>query len=279
MSLPMHAFCSAAIAHTYRMHDDVALFSFPAFEKTGLVNHGFTTRLGGISTGSRASLNLSFNRADSREEVMENYRRMCTAANIREESLVMNAFEHGTKIQPVDRNDCGRGYTREPLPLCDGLITDDPAVTLVTGHADCMAVYVLDPQRKCIGLAHAGWKGALGCIGANMVQALRENFCCDPAQLLVGIGPCICKNCFEVDLPLAQRFAEAFGSDCCREKENGKALVDLPMTMAVQLVRAGVRAERISYMNVCTFEDERLFSHRRDRGDTGAMSAFLGLRS
>ena len=73
----------------------------------------------------------------------------------------------------VDRADAGKGYLLDPLPPCDGLITNDPAVTLITGHADCMAFYFVDPVKRAIGLAHAGWRGALGRIGAAVVSLMQ----------------------------------------------------------------------------------------------------------
>ena len=129
----------------------VGFYTAPAFSRIAGFDHGFTARSGGVSEGYYASLNLSFSRPERRENVMENYRIFCNAADIPFDSMVMDNYEHGTNVLRVDRTDAGKGYLRDALPACDGLVTDDPAITLITGHADCMAFYCIDPVRRCIG--------------------------------------------------------------------------------------------------------------------------------
>lgn len=259
--------------------DGVGIFSLPALARLPGIRHGFSARTGGISVGCLSSLNLSFSRGiEPREKTMENYRIFCAAAGIEEASMVMDTYEHGVTVRRVDRSDRGAGYTRPPLPPCDALITDDPAVSLVTGHADCMAFYVVDPVHRAVGLAHAGWRGALGGIGAALVARMEEGFGSNPAELVVGVGPSICPACFEVGEDVAARFERAFpAAACCRPGGPGKAYVDLWRVAAAQFFACGVRPERFNLMGVCTMEDERLYSHRRDRGQTGGMAAYLGL--
>lgn len=257
----------------------VGIFTLPSLSALPFVRHGFTARTGGVSEGPLSSLNLSFSRGiEPRERTMENYRILAAAAGFSEESMIMDTYEHGVTVRRVDRRDCGAGYTLPPLPPCDALVTDDPAVTLVTGHADCMAFYAVDPVRRAVGLAHAGWRGALGGIGAALVARLRECFGCEPADLIAGIGPSICPACFEVGEDVADAFERAFpAADCRRPGRPGKAYVDLWRVAAAQFFEAGVLPERLSLMGVCTMEDGRLYSHRRDRGQTGGMAAYLGL--
>lgn len=271
----------AARGCAYTAHKGVGVYTLPAFDALDGVRHGFSAREGGVSTGRFRSLNLSFSREEeSRENVMANFRIFCAAMDIDEGSLVLDSFAHGTCVRRVDKKDAGRGYTRAPLPPCDALITSDPAITLVTGHADCMALYFYDPRRRCIGLAHAGWRGALGRIGAATVDSMRREFGTDPADLYAGVGPSICAGCFEVDFDVSDAFAAAFPDTPCvrRDEARGKAFVDLWMAAFRQLIDAGVPDTQISLMNVCTVEDGRLYSHRRDHGKTGGMIAYLALR-
>ncbi len=265
-------------AQTY---DGVGIFSFPAFAQTNIVRHGFSARTGGVSRGSCASLNLSFTRPnDPQENVLENYHRLAEAADISYDSMVMDNYEHGIQVLAVDAAHRGCGYLSPPLPPCDGLITQTPAITLVTGHADCVPLFLLDTAGHSIGLAHAGWKGTLGKIGLHAARMMMEQFHAKPESLLAGVGPCICQNCFEVDASLADQFADAFPGVplVAPGKIPQKAQLDLVMASAAQFLEAGIPAENISLMMVCTFEDaRRLYSHRRDAGDTGGMSAFMQL--
>ena len=279
------AFCAAwdtvSRGYSYSEYEGVGIYTLPAFNALPGIRHGFSARMGGVSEGHLASLNLSFSReTENRENVMRNFSVFCRAAGVSEDSMVMDNFAHGAAVRRVDRDDAGRGYTREPLPSCDALMTDDPAVTLVTGHADCMAIYVVDPVRRAVALAHAGWRGALLRIGGGVLTAMRGAFGTAAADVYAGIGPAICVNCFEVDADIAEAFRAEFPDTPCigmSGKTAGKRTVDLWMTAVRQLWDAGVPAARISLMNVCSYEEARLYSHRRDGGRTGGMAAFLGL--
>jgi YfiH family protein len=265
--------------HAYHERNGIGFFTLPAFTDTGIVRHGCSTRTGGVSKGAYASLNLSFTRPDEpRENVMENYRLFARATGIAWDSMVMDTFEHGVTVLAVDRSDAGAGYLLPPLPFCDGLITDDPGIALITGHADCLPLYLLDPVRRCIGLAHAGWKGTLGKIGLVAAKMMTERYGADPAHMLAGVGPCICADCFEAGEDLGVLFSEAFPDvPCVSPGKPGKVQIDLGMAAAAQFMEAGIPPSQISLMDVCTFEEERLYSHRREKGDTGGMAAFLQL--
>ena len=209
---------------------------------------------------------------------MENYRIFCNAAGIPLDGIVLDTYEHGTTVLCVNRFDSRRGYDRDPLPFCDGLVTDDPEITLITGHADCMAFYFYDPVKKGIGLCHAGWRGALHRIGAEVIRTMETACGSDPKDIVCGVGPSICPKCFEVGDDVAESFALAFPQcDLLGENEKGKATVDLWQVAAAQFLESGIVPEHIHLMGVCTFEDERLYSHRRDKGRTGGMAAFLRL--
>ena len=271
------------VSRGYFYHENdahVGSFTLPAFGAMPWLRHGFSARTGGISTGHLTSLNLSFTREEEpRWMTMQNYRIFCEAEGIPVESMVMDSYEHGTTVRRVDRADCGKGYDRDPLPACDGLVTDDSAVTLMTGHADCMAFFFADPVKKCIGLCHAGWRGAFNRIGSEVVRMMQDCYGSDSGDIIVGVGPSICEKCFEVDESLGQEFQEAFPATECLlpgERE-GKARVDLWQVAVCQFLEAGILPEHISLMAVCTVEDERLFSHRGDNRHTGGMTAYLGI--
>lgn len=263
---------------SFRYVNGVGIYTLPALTRLAGVEHGFTAKSGGVSEGYFASLNLSFTRPEKRENVMENYRIFCRAAEIPFDTMVMDSYEHGTTVLKVDRTDAGKGYLLDPLPACDGLVTNDPAVTLITGHADCMAFYFVDPVKRSIGLAHAGWRGALGRIGARVVERMASEYGSNPADIIAGVGPSICPDCFEVGDNVAQEFAQGFPDlPCVLPQENARPHVDLWMIACAQFVEAGVQPEHISLFDVCTVTTPRLYSHRRDKGNTGGMAAYLRL--
>ncbi len=270
-----------SVSRGFEYHENdghVGSFTIPAFSKQPWISHGFSARTGGISGGYLTSLNLSFTREEEpRRLTMENYRIFCEAEGIPVESMVMDSYEHGTVIRYVDREDRGKGYFFPPLPPCDGLMTDDSLVTLMTGHADCMAFYFADTEKHCIALAHAGWRGAFARIGFETVRGMKEKFGSDPEKVIAGIGPSICPKCFEVDEELGKDFAEAFpATDCLLPGDReGKSRVDLWQVAVCQFMEAGVIPENISLMDLCTVEDKRFYSYRGDNHMTGGMTAYL----
>ncbi|MEA4970472.1 MAG: polyphenol oxidase family protein, partial [Candidatus Pelethousia sp.] len=218
-------------------------------------------------------------------DVLENYSRFARGAGLCYEDMAIVNHEHGATVLRLDASHRGRGFGKPPLPFCDGIITNDPAVALVTSHADCGAFFMYDPVSRSAGMAHAGWRGTLAQIGLAMAQAMVREFGCDPSDILAAAGPCICPRCFEVDESLADEFAQVFADPDVKLAGQpgldrfGKAHVDLPRCAAIQFMRAGILPEHITLMGACTYENAaHFFSHRRDRGVTGSMAAFVQLR-
>ena len=120
----------------------VPYFVFENLENTGLVRHGFSTRLGGVSEGCLSSMNLSFTRGDDPEKVRENFRRMGMVIGFETKDLVLSDQTHTTNVRLVTEADRGKGFDRErDYTDVDGLITDTPGLMLVTIYADCVPLY------------------------------------------------------------------------------------------------------------------------------------------
>lgn len=245
------------------------------------ITHGFTTRRGGVSEPPFDTLNLGTTRDEPYSNIMENYRRLSRAYGLRFEELSLVKHEHGVNILRIDAGDAGRGISREEFDFCDGLVTNDPNVTLVTCHADCSAFFVYDRVTRSIGLAHAGWKGMFGRIGQKLVQKMQSEYGADPKDMIAAVGPCICEKCFEVERELAERFTEEFecpGIYTVRPERPGKGYVSLRAAAVIQLMDAGVPLSSVSVMKRCTVEEKELFfSYRRDGKGSGSMAAFLRL--
>lgn len=253
--------------------------AIPAFERSGLVRHGFTTRKGGVSAAPFDSLNLNRRRGDEPAIVRTNYQLVCDAIGVPLEALVLANYEHGATVHRVGLSDRGKGMTRPTdLPKCDGLITDEPGVALMTLHADCMGVFLLDPVRACIGVCHAGWKGVAAGMGGAMVRGMAKEFGCAPENLICGISAHIRSCCFEVGEPVAEIFRDAFGAHAVIERVGGKPTVDLEACMIDSLLGIGVRETNITVQGECTCcKPGSYYSYRRDKGKTGSMASVLML--
>lgn len=260
----------------------VEFLTFPALNVLSFLRHAFSTRIGGVSRNEFSSLNLAFGRGDPDENVMENYRRICAAAGFNAESLVSSAQVHRTVVRRVGRQNCGEGFTKPKPTGIDGLITDEPGVTLVTHHADCSALYFADPVKKAIGLSHAGWRGTAARIGAETVRSMAREFGSRPENLVCVIGPSIGPCCFEVDSPVFEIFSgmrDLSPWEWIRDDGEGKYHINLWEANRRVLINAGVPEQNISVSGLCTqCHPDLLFSHRASRGKRGGLAAFLALR-
>lgn len=279
------------------VNNELEYLVFPALEQTGMVEHLFTTRRGGVSKGIFSSMNLSFTRGDEEEAVFANYERIGKVLNCSVKDMVASHQTHTTNIRRVTAEDKGKGVV---LPRdyddIDGLITNEKNIALVTYFADCVPVYLVDPVQGAIGLAHSGWRGTVAQMGACMVQAMEQAFGSNPKDLVAAIGPSICQDCYEVSKEVALEFeklmqdihAEAYLSELTDftepavikpGKREGKYQLDLWLANWLILRHAGIPMKQIQVTDICTCHNpEYLFSHRASEGKRGNLAAFLMLK-
>ena len=261
----------------------VPYFVFRNLEDTKLVRHGFSTRMGGVSKGHLAELNLSFTRGDDPERVRENFTRIGNAMGFETGSLVFSQQTHTTNVRVAMEEDRGSGFTK-PLRYTDvdGLITNVPGLMLATFYADCVPLFFVDPVHRAVGLYHSGWKGTVGRMGKATVERMTEIFGTRPEEVLAAVGPSICQDCYEVSEDVASAFRKEFRDQADErllyQKENGRYQLNLWRANEIVLLEAGVRPEHLAITNVCTCcNPELMFSHRASQGRRGNLGAFLGL--
>lgn len=256
----------------------VPYLSYPLLEETGAVKHGFSTKLGGVSTGSCATINISTTRGDDPEAVAENRRRIGAAIGVRPEDMTYTHQTHTTNVAVVRAEDRGRRFLET-----DGLVTNVPGICLVTFYADCVPLFLVDPVKKAIGLSHSGWRGTVGKMGKVTVQAMMREYGSRPEDIVAAIGPSICQDCYEVSEDVIDRFRDSFNEAVWPKlfyrKENGKYQLDLWRANEEVFLEAGIRRENLAVTNLCTHcNQEVLFSHRATGEKRGNLSAFLALK-
>ena len=154
-------------------------------------------------------------------------------------------------------------------PACDGHFTETPGLLLTVSVADCVPVYVLDPSRRCVGMIHAGWRGAAAGILEEGVRGMIGSSG-DVGALHVHLGPSICGACYEV----GGEVFEALGLP----RPPAPAPIDLRAMLALRAVGAGVAPKAVTVSGRCTLcgPERRFFSHRG--GDGGRQVGFVGIR-
>jgi purine-nucleoside/S-methyl-5'-thioadenosine phosphorylase / adenosine deaminase len=213
---------------------------------------GFTTRVGGVSEGPWASLNLGRLNGDDPANVDENRRRACDALGLEASPLAMNRQVHSTLVH--------RARPGGAVEAGDGLWTDAPGESLLALTADCLPIAIARRGgKRRLAVLHAGWRGlADGIVEAGVAAVGGES----DAVVGPAIGPC----CYEVGPEVAGRF----DGDLTRNR-----MLDLWTAAERKLRAAGVR--RVERIDLCTrCHPELFFSHRltgKPRGTQGVIGA------
>lgn len=263
--------------------DTVPYLSYKRLEEIDFINHGFSTRLGGVSEGIFSSMNLAFNRGDNKDAVVENYHRICDSIGLDFDTLTASAQDHNTFVRVVTCENRGVGITKpRDIQSVDALVTAEKDVTLVTYYADCTPLFFVDTKNKVIALAHAGWRGTVGCIGEKVIRTMTDNFSTNPDDVVCAVGPAISKCCYEVDEACAKQFYDLKDLDNSKfifPKKNNKYMIDLLETNKQILIRAGVPESNITVSDLCTkCNSDLLWSHRATGGKRGTMCAMMCIK-
>lgn len=212
---------------------------------------GTTTRDGGVSEGTYASLNLGLHVKDRQAAVLENRRRLKNDLSLPSEPLWLEQV-HGIRVAS------SREDALEPADAAVGATSVD---TLAIMTADCLPVLFCSADGRQIGAAHGGWRGLAQGILAQTVAAMDV----PPGDLLAWLGPAIAQPAFEVGSEVRDTFlrdSDAFGT-CFDANPRGRWQADLYGIARIQLGMLGVDA--VFGGGLCTFTDsDRFFSYRRD---------------
>ncbi|MBQ7358622.1 MAG: peptidoglycan editing factor PgeF [Lachnospiraceae bacterium] len=260
----------------------IPYITFSVFDRfKGQMQAIFTTRLGGVSTGDCASLNLSFTRGDQPDAVLENFKLVGQELGIELTQFVCSMQTHTTNIRQITQKDAGKGVVKDlDYENIDGLITNEPGLCLSLFYADCVPVYFYDPVNRAIGVAHSGWKGTVGQISAKMLMHMKLAFGTNPKEVYVAIGPSICQGCYEVSEDVALEFQKVYRTDSILAKGKAEKKYQLNLWEAISqtLLLSGVLEDHIQRPDICTCcNPEIFFSHRASGGKRGNLGAFMML--
>lgn len=252
----------------------VPFWQFESFPN-GFVQHAVFTRQGGVGIAPFDTLNLSVSVPDHKATVYTN-RRLAYGLFGRDTDTVVHAhLVHGDTVAVVTQADNGSWISH-----VDGILTNEPGCALTMNYADCTPIFLVDPINKAIGLGHAGWQGAIKDLPGAMVRQMQAAFGTNPADVLVGIGPCIGVCCYEVDEPVISQVQAKFGKGeelLVMQREKARPHFDLVRANQINLEKVGVRhIETSGFCTAC--RTDLFFSHRAEKGRTGRFGTMLVLR-
>lgn len=202
-------------------------------------------------------------------EDLDNYTELGGMFGITPNMMVRTKQLHTTGVRVITADMAGEGVIRDvSAEGYDGMVTNVRKLMLCTVEADCVPVYLLDPVSRAVAMVHSGWKGTAGRISENAVNLMKETFGSRPETIIAAIGPCICRDCYEVseDLigPFMETFPEADVRRFFRAKDNGKYMLDLKDAVQTTLIQAGIDPAHIEDSGYCTFHSGQFYSWRRD---------------
>jgi YfiH family protein len=249
---------------------EISCLQFSSLQSLAGLNHTVSTRHGGCSSAPYASLNLGYHVNDDAACVSRN--RTTLANNLGYDAMQLVAAQqvHGAQATLIDANSRCRGALdwESALPATDALIVAEPDVPVLILVADCAPLLLVDASQRVLAVVHAGWRGAVSRIASHTVETMQRTFGSQPQQIQVGIGPCLCADCFEVGAEVTSA-AQAIDASCIVSGV-GKPHLDLGMLLRSDLQLAGVLDTSIELMPHCPRCDTKtFFSHRGEQGRTG----------
>lgn len=290
---------AASLAAEPGLYQLAALAPYPA------LRHGLTTRHRPPGAwGPAGDWNMKRRGADP-AVAAANWAAFVAAAGVPLGRLVAPQQVHGTLVVPVDERHAGQGMQPGDPGIvgADALVTRTPDLYLITGCADCAPVFIYDPATPAVGLAHAGWRGAVGRIAEQTVHTMTREYGTDPARCIAVVGPAIGPCCYDVGQEVIDAARDAFEEADDEWQGEPPLLIwtrrqpgwkirrgdvpdaeervyfDLAGASRRALLLAGLRPDNIHLSGVCTADHVDLFySHRAEEGRAGRFMGLLGLR-
>lgn len=190
------------------------------------------------------------------DDFVVNRVKLALAFGLTPENFVFQTQAHSNNYHIVTCEDAGAGFYLKQNAIQDNdiLITNKPGLCLVTRSADCVPILMYAPKQKVVAAIHSGREGCRLGAAVKAAEVIHTEFGADYADILVGIGPHICKNCYTVDQECANIYLsrEYHAPDIVQPTEDGLFTIDLKKTIISDLIHLGIPLGNIEQSNLCT---------------------------
>ena len=242
-------------------------YNIEKFDKTGLVK----TLM--VEKGQARWRIYSHNVVANMEDI-KYYEKLSEIFNIKPDNMIRVPQKHSNNIMVATKSDGGKGVAKYEIDGdCDGIITNEKGLMLLTIEADCTPVFILDPVKRAVGMVHSGWRGTVNRITENAIRLMEENYGTKKGDLMIYFGPAICGNCYEVGTDLINEFKKILDDNeldlvfkikndtnndkvriCNLEnEENIKLLLDVTYALKLSLLKYEIKDFQIERSPICTY--------------------------
>lgn len=260
----------------------IAWIEFSILSQFPELVHFSTLRMGGFSNHPQASLNMGFVRTDFTPKVIENRRLIADSLEIPLESMVFSRQTHSSHIAIVSKNDRGKGVFYKPTAIedNDGYVVLEPGICPIVMTADCVPVFLYEPQKRIASVVHSGWRGTVQHIASKAVETMLD-YGANAENIVAAIGPSAGECCYQVGEEVYEKFINAFGNIACRFFSSTKPPFTLNLWEAIRtsLIHCGISDSHIFQTDLCTICNPHMFfSSRNNKGLTGRMASGIMIR-
>jgi purine-nucleoside/S-methyl-5'-thioadenosine phosphorylase / adenosine deaminase len=246
-----------------------SIITFPIFDGYPELFCVFSTRIGGFSENEYSTMNMGLTCGDNINTVKKNRKLWFDTLNIDENKLAIPKQIHSEFVKKVIKP----GIYEDT----DGLCTENQNIILTIQTADCLPVFIYEPEKKIIAVVHAGWQGALKGIILKALDKLENDHLIENSKLKIAIGPGIQSTCFEVREDVYSKFPLEFLS---MHEDPKKKYLDLQLFIKNQFMRQGVSEKNLFIDSTCTHcDNKRYYSYRRDKNHSGRMMGILSFKN
>lgn len=231
----------------------------PQLNQHSAIRHGFFTRREGHSYGLYHSLNCGYGSGDDLDVVARNRDKVAKALGTTESSLCTAYQIHSAEVVTLDK-----AWHWRDASEADALVTATPGLAIGVLTADCVPVLFFDPNRRVIGAAHAGWKGAYAGILSATIAAM-EKLGAHNDNIIASIGPAIAQKSYEVGKEFYEQITAQnidYNKYFIPSTKLGHHFFDLPGYVRARLQQAGIHTINMLANDTC-FEEDAFFSFRR----------------
>lgn len=224
----------------------------------------------------------------NREDIHIDYKKLLNALEIDYKCLVKPLAKHTDNILVIrqkenkDTADINLNY----LDGIDALITDKKHMALATTSADCLCIIMYDTEKQVLANVHSGWRGTFKKIGQKTLIKMKQEFGCNPKDILVFFMPAIRQCHFEVDYDVMQECKEIFEYTNRideiiklgrKNEEIQKYNIDNILINRIILEEEGIDENNIYDSGLCTVCNSHIMHSRRADGENFGISTTIAM--